>query len=67
MLEYDRIDVPERIEVIKTSGSRGCIICHYRYFSEINFRFDPKVCNCCHNLMKKAMCFYDVAKPNFDV
>ena len=40
MLEYDRIDVSERIDVNKTSGSRDCIICHYWYFLDINFNFN---------------------------
>ena len=29
MLDYDRIDVPEGIDVNKTSGSKECDICHY--------------------------------------
>ena len=45
MLEYDRIDVPEGIDVNKTNSSHKCIICHYRYFLEINFRVQPKVCD----------------------
>ena len=45
MLEYDRIDVSEGIDVNKTNSSRRCIICHYCYFFEINFRGQPKVCD----------------------
>ena len=37
-----------------------CIICHYSCFGDINFRFDPKLCNNCHNLMQGAMIFNDV-------
>ena len=33
----------------------------YQYLLEINFRFQPKVCNGCHGLMQKVMSFYDVA------
>ena len=29
MLEYDRIDVSEGIDVKKTNASKGCDICHY--------------------------------------
>ena len=43
MLEYDRIDVSEGIDVNKTDGLRGCIIWFCRYFLDINFKFDPKV------------------------
>ena len=38
-----------------------CIICHYWYFLETNFRFQWKVCSGCHDLMQKAMSFNDVA------
>ena len=51
----------EGIGVNKTNISLGFSICYYWYFSEINFRFDPKVCNGCHDLMQKAMRFIDVA------
>ena len=29
MLEYDRIDILEGIDVNKTNGSKECDICHY--------------------------------------
>ena len=29
MLEYDRIDISERIDINKTSASKKCDICHY--------------------------------------
>ena len=32
MLYYDRIDVSKGIDVNKTSKSKECNICHYRYF-----------------------------------
>ena len=32
MLYYDRIDISEIIDVIKTSASKDCDICHYWYF-----------------------------------
>ena len=34
MLEHDRIDVSEGIDVNKTNGLRECIISHYLYFIE---------------------------------
>ena len=60
MLEYNRIDVSEGINVNKTDGSHKCIICHYWYFLEINFKFQP-VCSDCHNLLQKAISFNDDA------
>ena len=43
MLEYERIDMSERIDINKTNGLQECIICHYWYFLEMNFRFHSKV------------------------
>ena len=37
MLEYDRIDLSEGIDVNKTSNSRECSLWHYYYFLDINF------------------------------
>ena len=41
MLEYDRIDVSERI-VNKTDVSREFIFCNYYYFLKVNIIFQPK-------------------------
>ena len=54
MLEYNRINMSEGINVNKADGSRECIICHYWYFLDIDFTFQPEVCNGCHDLMQKA-------------
>ena len=35
MLEYDRIDISEGIDVNKTSASKECDVCHYWYFKDI--------------------------------
>ena len=56
-----RSDVPKGIAVNKTNSSRECIMCQYRYFFEVNCRFQPEVCDTCHDLMKKAMSFNAVA------
>ena len=61
MLEYDRIDISEGIDVNKASASKECDICHYWYFEEIGFKYEPYLCNSCHDLMQKAMSFDDVA------
>ena len=61
MLEYDRIDISNRIDIGKTSKSRKCDICHYCYFLNKNFNYEPYLCNGCHDLMQKAMNFNDVA------
>ena len=52
MLEYDRIDISEGIDVNKTSASKECDICHYWYLTDIGFKCEPYLCNGCHNLMQ---------------
>ena len=56
MFEYDRIDVSKGIDVNKNNGSLEYIICHYWYFFwKKKWRFDSKVCNDYHDVMKKPM------------
>ena len=54
MLEYVRIDISEGIDVNKTSASKECDICCYWYFKDIGFKYEPYLCNGCHDLMQKA-------------
>ena len=61
MLEYDRIDISEGIDVNKTNLSKKCDICHYWYFKGIGFKYEPYLCNGCHNSMQKAISFNNVA------
>ena len=61
MLEYDRIDISEGIDVNKTSALKECDICHYWYLKDIGFKYEPDLCNRCHDLMQKAMSFNNVA------
>ena len=57
MLEYDRIDISEGIDVNKISASKECDICHYWYFKDIVlvFKYEPYLCNDCHDLMQKSI------------
>ena len=55
MLEYDRIDISEGIDVNKISASKECDICHYWYFKDIGFKYEPYLCNDCHDLMQKSI------------
>ena len=61
MPEYKKIDISEEIDVNKTNLSRECDICHYWYFKDIGFKYEPYLCNGCHDLMKKAMRFNNIA------
>ena len=61
MLEFDRIDISEGIDVNKTNLSQECDIFHYCYFKNIGFKYEPYLCNGCHNLMQKAMTFNNIS------
>ena len=61
MLQYDRINISEEIDINKTNASKECDICHYWYFLDKNFNYESYLCNGCHDLMQKAMNFNDVA------
>ena len=61
MLEYDRTDISEGIDINKTNASNKYKICHYCYFKDIGFKYEPYLCNGCHGLMQKAVSFNDVA------
>ena len=61
MLEYNRIDISEGIDVNKTNLSKECDICHYWYFKDIGFKYEPYLYNGCHDLMQKAKSFNNVA------
>ena len=61
MLENDRIDISEGIDVNKTNLSKNCDICHYWYLKNISFKYEPYLCNGCYDLMQKAMSFNNIA------
>ena len=66
ILEYDRTDISEGIDVNKTNAPKECDICHYWYFKYFGFKYEcnsiePFFCNGCHGLMQKAMNFNDFA------
>ena len=58
MLEYNKIDISEGIDVNKTDSSKECDICHYWCFKDIGFKYEPYLCNGCHDLMQKATSFF---------
>ena len=64
MLYYDRVDVSERIDVNKTKKSKKQNICHYWYFLNKWFNFQPYVQNRCHDLLMMSMNLSDVCISN---
>ena len=61
MLEYNRIDLSKGTDVNKTNSSKECGICYYRYFLDKGFKYEPYLCNDCHDLMQKAINVNDFA------
>ena len=51
MMQYNKINVSEGIDVNKTSASKECELCHYWFFKNIGFKFEEHVCNKCHDLL----------------
>ena len=54
MLQYEKIDASEGIDVNKTSASKECELCHYWFFKDVGFKFEEQVCNRCHDLLTIA-------------
>ena len=55
MLYCDRIGVPGGINFNQTSASKECDICHYWYFLDKRFRFQPYICNKCHDVLMMSI------------
>ena len=54
----------EGIDVNKTSALKECDISHYWYFLNFSFKFQPNVCNRCHDLLMMSMNLRDIANLN---
>ena len=57
MLEYERIDIFEVIDLNKSDGLKGCHICHYCYFLDKNVKYEPYLCNGYNDLIQKLINF----------
>ena len=49
MVYYDRIDISEGTDAIKSNRSKECMSCHFWFFIH-GFKFQDSVCNGCHDL-----------------
>ena len=54
MLQYEKIDASEGINVNKASASDKCELCHYWFSKDIVFKFEEHVCNGYHDLLTMA-------------
>ena len=57
MLQSERIDVFVGIDINESNKSKDCIDCHYWYFKDIGYKYEPHVCNGSHGL---SMVVYDL-------
>ena len=60
MIEYERIDISEGIDINKTNKSKDCMLCHYWYFLDNNFSYGPYLCDGCYNIMQKSNNFTNI-------
>ena len=62
MLEYNRIDLSEGIDVDKCEEtSRKCNLCHYHYFVFKNFNYQRTISDGCHDISIKAISMQNIA------
>ena len=61
MLEYDRTDISEGIDINKTNKSKECMLCHYWYFLDKDFSYGPYLCDDCYNILQKSINFKNIA------
>ena len=44
MLQYEKIDVSEGIDINKTSASKECMLCYSWSFKDVGFKFELATC-----------------------
>ena len=64
MLQYKRIDVSEGIDIDRSNKLKECTICHYWYFKDIGYIFEPYVCNGYHDIPMMAYGLENIAILN---
>ena len=64
MLQYDKIDVLEGVNINKTNKSKECMLCHCWYFKDVGCKFQPYLCNVCHTVSIMAYELKNIAILN---
>ena len=64
MLYFYRMNVSGGTDINKTSSSKEYDICHYWCFLNKGFKFQPNICNWCHNLFMMFMALSNIAVLN---
>ena len=55
MLYFVIVDVSGGTDINKIGASKECDICHYWYFLNFCFRFQPNVCSRCHEILMMSV------------
>ena len=61
---FDKTDVSEGTDVNKISASKDSDICYYWYLLNFSFKFQPNVCNRCHDLLLMSINLSNIAILN---
>ena len=64
MIYFDRNYFSEGIDINKRSPSKEYGVCYYWYFLNFSLKFQPNVCNRCHDLLMTSMNLSDIALLN---
>ena len=67
MVQYEKIDISEGIDLDKTRPSKESMLCHYWYFKDVGYKFEPNVCNKCHDVLMTAYRLKNIAILNVKV
>ena len=56
MLEYDKINITECIDINKCEEtSKECSLCKFYYFLDKNFKYGPYLCDGCYYMFMKTV------------
>ena len=62
MLEYDRIDISEGLDINKCEEtSARCSLCNFYYFLDKSFSYGPFLCNGCYDMSLKVVSMQNLA------
>ena len=65
MLEYDRIDISEGIDIKNCKEtSKECNLCKFYCFLDKKFNYGPYLCDGCYDMSKKAVSMKNLAIIN---
>ena len=59
MLYYDKIDLSEGNEDVKSNNGKEYVVCHCWFFNH-EFKFQGAICNGCHDLMMSFLNLTDI-------